>query len=592
MKTAALLRIACLVFLATAVSACRSPRRQWEPQATDTVATTGGGETVTASGAVASGPPRQQLEQLDQVLRQQGFAPTGPAVHGNLVQNGMIAYAVDATPGSCYTLAVIGEQDGQNIDMIVLDPYGRPAAHNVRPDNHPWASFCAGSAGRFIARVQMAAGAGGYFYANYQGPAQRRMELSRFFGQEPEQGPQLAQMDGETQQRLAQLDQQLGGQGFTRVGQPAGIVLGSRELRDFQLSLQQGQCYTFATLGGPGSVDTDLVLNDASGQQLEADSQRNRDSQIRYCAPATGSYALSVRMYEGQGPLFTVGYVQRGAQQTPQTEPVIASTSTAGANLQENFALLDADMRARGYESYGQQTTGQLETGATRNFEIQLEGGRCYAILGVGDGGVRDLDLVLLDQGGTEVDRDIAQDARPTVRVCPERSGNFYMQVRMTGGAGNYVYAPYRWPRGTSGAGLHGLSWVRLSEVTALLSVEGFVPDPGFTPQNGQLRRQGANASHSVELVGGQCYAIVVVGGDGVNDLDITLAEGGNQLASDYGSHNAFPSVRHCATSDARYQVGITASNGSGRYYMQVFSRSTDATSAWSEPSDTTFAQR
>ena len=37
----------------------------------------------------------------------------------------------------------------------------------MRPDNHPWASFCAGTAGRFIARVQMAGGSGGYFYAAY-----------------------------------------------------------------------------------------------------------------------------------------------------------------------------------------------------------------------------------------------------------------------------------------------------------------------------------------------------------------------------------------------------------------------------------------
>ncbi len=591
MNRAAIVRTLALAILVT-LAGCGSPRRQWQPQSGPAVAPTGGGETVTTGGVVGSGGPREQLDQLDGVLRQQGFAPTGPAVHGNLVPNGMIAYAVDAEPNACYALAVFGEQDGQNIDMIVLDPYGRPAAHNVRPDNHPRASFCTSVAGRFIARVQMASGSGSYFYAAYRGPAARRMELSQFFGQEAEQGPQMAQMDAETQQRLATHDQQLQGQGFTRVGQPAGMVLGSRETRDFQLNLQQGQCYTFASFGGPGTVDTDLVLNDASGQQLEADARRDRDSTIRYCAPTTGSYALSVRMYEGQGPLFTVGYVQHNAAQTQQTEPVMATTSTAGATLQENFALLDADMRARGYESYGQQTTGELETGNNRNFEIQLEGGRCYAILAVGDGGVRDLDLVLLDQGGSEIDRDLAQDARPTVRVCPERDGLFYMQVRMTGGSGSYVYAPYRWPRGTSGAGLRGLSWVRLSEVTALLSVEGFVPDPGFTPQNGRLRRQSATASHNIDLVGGQCYAIVVVGGDGVNDIDITLSEGGNQLASDYGSRNAFPSVRHCATHDGRVNVGITAANGSGSYYMQVFSRSTEGNAQWSEPSDRSFAQR
>lgn len=588
-----ILRFATVLLLSALAVACRSPRRQWAPDQGAAVAATGGGQTVTAGGAVASGSPREVLEQLDQILRAQGFAPTGPAVHGNLSPNGLIAYAVDAEAGACYTLAVIGEQDGQNIDIIVLDPIGRPAAHDVRPDNHPWASFCATTAGRFIARVQMAAGGGGYFYAPYQGPAGRRMELSTFFGQQAETGPQLAQMDGETQQRLAQLDQQLGAQGFTRVGQPAGMVLSTRDPRDFQLNLQQGQCYAFASLGGPGSVDTDIVLTDQTGHELEADNRRDRDAVIRYCAPATGSYSLAVRMYEGQGALFTVGYVQNAAQ-AQQAEPVIASTSTAHAGLQESFALLDADMRARGYETYGNQTTAQLGTGETRNFEIQLEGGRCYAILAVGDTSVRNLDLLLLDPSGREVDRDIATDARPTVRVCPESSGNYYMQVRMTDGSGSYVYAPYRWPRGTQGPfGLRGLIYVRMAEVTALLNVEGFEPDPGFTPQNGQLRRQGTSASHNVELTGGQCYAIVVAGGDGVNDLDVTLARGGTQLANDYGSRNAFPSVRHCAAQSGRYTINVTAASGQGRYHVQVFTRSQGGGSAsWDAPGGERHAAR
>jgi hypothetical protein len=381
-------------------------------------------------------------------------------------------------------------------------------------------------------------------------------------------------MDPETQRRLAELDRQLTGQGFVRIGQPMGLVLGRHSQRDFALNLVNGQCYAFAALGGPGSVDTDVMLTDSSGEQLEADTRRDRDAMIRFCASSTGAYSLHARMYDGEGALFTVGYARSGTQQVEaQRQPVIATTSTAGAGLSENVALLDADMHARGYESYGSPTTARLAQGGTRDFEISLDGGRCYAILAVGDTGVRDLDLVLLDARGNEVDRDIAEDARPTVRVCPRESGRFSMRVRMTTGEGSYVYAPYRWPRGTRGPfGLEGLSYVRLAEVTALLSVEGFEPDPGFTPQSGQLRREHARASHDVRL-SGQCYAIVVVGGDGVRDLDITLSRGSTPVASETSSRNAFPSLRHCAEADARYSIGVIAVSGSGRYHVQVFSR-------------------
>jgi len=325
------------------------------------------------------------------------------------------------------------------------------------------------------------------------------MELSSFYGEQPTAEVATAQMDGATQQRLGALDQRMQQSGFSRVGEPAGVVLNTADPRDFQLNLEQGHCYAFATLGGSGAVDTDIFLNDSAGQRLEADTSTARDSSIQHCARVTGSYMLQVRMYQGQGSLFTVGYVQQAALASGQPQqPVMETTSTAGAGLQENFALLDADMRARGYESYGDQTTGRLDASDNRNFEIQLEGSRCYAILAVGDSTVSNLDLLLLDGSGNQVDRDTANDARPTVRVCPRASGNYYMQVQMTAGSGAYVYAPYRWPRGTHGPyGLEGLSWIRLSEVTALLSVEGYNPDPGFTPGNGRLRRQAIDGARS-----------------------------------------------------------------------------------------------
>ena len=273
MNNAHLLRFVELLLIASLVG-CGSPRRQWTPTTAGAGPATGG-TTVAATGVVASGSPREQLEQLDGLLRQQQMQPLGPAVHGNLQTNGLIAYAIDATAGSCYTLAILGEApSGQNIDMVVIDPLGRPAGHHVGSDNHPWVSFCASQAGRFIARVSMASGSGGYFYAHYEGPANRRMELSSFYGETPAAAVQTASMDGQTQQRLVALDQRMSQRGFARVGEPAGLALDNPEPRDFQLNLQQGQCYAFASLGGPGAVDTDIFLNDASGERLQADTAR------------------------------------------------------------------------------------------------------------------------------------------------------------------------------------------------------------------------------------------------------------------------------------------------------------------------------
>jgi hypothetical protein len=280
----------------------------------------------------------------------------------------------------------------------------------------------------------------------------------------------------------------------------------------------------------------------------------------------------------GEGPLFTVVYAQ-GAAQAGDAEvvPVIAETSVAGASIDESFALLDADVRARGYESFGDPQRGQLAEGQEQSYGVALEGGKCYALLAVGDSGVREMVLSLRDAAGREVDRDEASDARPTVRVCPQTTGQYTMAVRLVGGSGSYVYGAYRWPRGTRLGDLAGVLYVRLAEVTALLGVESFMPDPGYSMERGRLRTQGARASHPLRLAGGQCYSVVVVGGEGVRNLDITLAENGTQVASDFGERSAFPSVRHCPSRDTQVSLGVTAAAGSGDYAVQVFSQQAHA---------------
>jgi len=231
-------------------------------------------------------------------------------------------------------------------------------------------------------------------------------------------------------------------------------------------------------------------------------------------------------------------------------------------------------MRARGYESLGTPSHAHLDEGGTQEYEVDLEGNKCYAILAVGDSGVRNLDLMLLDSAGHEVDRDDAADSRPTVRVCPTADGHYRMRVRMMSGVGDYVYAPYRWPRGTHGPfGLAGLIYVRLSEVTALLAVEGFAPDPNYSMERGTLAAEGATDSQELHLSAGSCYSITVVGGDGIHDIDLTLTQGTTQVATDLGVRNAFPSVRQCVSTTGDYRLSVRATSGSGPYVMQIFSR-------------------
>lgn len=526
----------------------------------------------------ASGDARSMLSQFDVYMRQRGFQPVGPAIHNsNLPQNGLIAYAVAAQQNACYAFVAIGEQPGQDINMVVTDPSARQIGYDVRPDNHPYVVRCPGISGRVSTRVQMQSGGGGFYYTVYQGASEQGVDLEQFFTGGSTRNVQTAQIDQATAGRVEEFSQRLATEGFRRVVDPMGFQMTDRQERLVPLNLDSRFCYSFGTFGGTGARDTDVYLIDGANNELASDHGGNMDASLQYCPQQSGSYQLKVTMFAGAGPLFIAGYARAAAPSTPApaggTTQVVAGASVAGAGLEDNFRLLDSDMRARGYESFGEQTRGELAPRAEREIAITLEGGKCYAILAVGDNGVRDLDLILSDSHNREVDRDVEQNPRPVVRVCPTNSGTYSMHLRMFDGQGHFVYSAYRWPRGTRGPfGLRGLMYVRLAEMTQLLSVDQYTPDADFTPAQGTFRAEGETHTHDLQLAANRCYSVLVVGGEGMDDIDAQLTQGRTQLASD-ASRNAFPNVRYCTTQAGTYTLGVRATTGQGAYYYQLFTR-------------------
>lgn len=528
-----------------------------------------GGPSVPGSASGAS--PVERLNIANAHLESQGYQRIGNATHQDISQSGLVAMPVEAQPNQCYTVLALGAT-GSNIDIIVIDPLGQNVGQNVYQDPSPWVHFCATQPGRHLVRVQLASGSGEFYYASYQGNSDP--QLAAVLGGPSSQGGAVAGSD--VISRIAAVNQQLVPQNYQALLQePMGYNLQAGGHDGVALQLVAGTCYRFGAFGGDGVRDVGLAVENSNNEIIQRDNDANRDAIVEYCPVADGRFALNATMVDGSGPLFVTGWRRssgtRPAVNTNTNVNVISATTGGGGGLAESFAALNANITARGYESYGDSANGSLRPGDSRDFPLALEGGKCYAIVAQGDGRVSNLDLVLRDSRGREVDRDVAQDPRPIVRVCPERTGEYTMAVNMAQGGGDFVYQAYRWPRGTRGPfGLNGLIYVRLSEVSALLRQEGYSPSGGIPPGQGSLSRQGARGQHEIELSGG-CVAILVVGGDGVNDLDVSVSSRGAQPVGE-DSRNAFPSVRFCPGA-GNYTVNVEAAGGSGDYFYQVFER-------------------
>jgi hypothetical protein len=86
-------------------------------------------------------------------------------------------------------------------------------------------------------------------------------------------------------------------------------------------------------------------------------------------------------------------------------------------------------MRGQGFSPTDEPVLGTLAQGANEEFELDLEAGSQYFVVGVCDGGCSDLDLVLT-RGSDEVEADRELDDVPMLAIQGQ-SGSFVLSVQM-----------------------------------------------------------------------------------------------------------------------------------------------------------------
>jgi hypothetical protein len=84
--------------------------------------------------------------------------------------------------------------------------------------------------------------------------------------------------------------------------------------------------------------------------------------------------------------------------------------------------------------------TGAGNTGDEADFQVDLQSGRCYTVIGVAEPSITDLDMFLFDPQGSQVAQDQATDNFPIVQACPQTSGSYRVQLKVYAGQGAYAF--------------------------------------------------------------------------------------------------------------------------------------------------------
>lgn len=127
--------------------------------------------------------------------------------------------------------------------------------------------------------------------------------------------------------------------------------------------------------------------------------------------------------------------------------------------MDPRFVTLHNTMAAMGMAQTGSISAGSLAEGTEARIDAALTPGQCYAVVGLGDGGVANLDVVIVDEAGTEVAHDTTQDGSAAVQFCPQYPARYRIAVRMQRGAGGYMVTSWSGAPGGGGGGGYAPSY-------------------------------------------------------------------------------------------------------------------------------------
>jgi len=90
-----------------------------------------------------------------------------------------------------------------------------------------------------------------------------------------------------------------------------------------------------------------------------------------------------------------------------------------------------AQQYAQGLDAVGDDELARLADDAAHDYEVRLDGGRSYRVLGACDTNCRDVDLYVMDPSGQEIGRDVLTDDYPVVEIPNAQDGTYTVRIGM-----------------------------------------------------------------------------------------------------------------------------------------------------------------
>lgn len=352
-------------------------------------------------------------------------------------------------------------------------------------------------------------------------------------------------------------------QGARPSGAPFVDFLLPGDHRTYSFSLPEDGCLGFLVVGHRQVQHLGLRIHAPNGRLLAHDQARGAHAYTRFCGKGGRRFVVEVRMLDGEGEfnlmrlwnappaLDALDAIMASCMHTgdPRPELIDVGPEPLGPPLDVELSAVSKRLSALGYELEGGVLFGGLPERRREVRRVVLDSGHCYALAAVGDGDVEDIDLRLLAvaDSASLVAADVTRRRDAIVKVCPEQTGSYVLDVRMYRGSGKYVVQSFNLqePSDPPPAGVEGATRIPYAEAAAQLRARGMQVDPVAWG----LLQPHTRQSVPLRMHAGRCYAVSAVATPDFagGDLDMSLVdESGRVLAAEIGP-NPHPILFHCS---------------------------------------------
>jgi hypothetical protein len=252
------------------------------------------------------------------------------------------------------------------------------------------------------------------------------LNLSRVFAQEAPGDEALAEKLKKTAEISAN--------NMEMVGEPQFGVLDKRGTTSIEIQLDKARCYTFVVVGDTGVTDLSLTIN-AYDKEVASDRISGKQPLVKWCAPGRVKVEAKLTMYSGSGSYALGVYGEH--QEAPTGAERVGGN---GSDFISNRIRQLHGQFGKGRAAITPVFRGNLSTGNDQIFKVRLKAEHCYTIVSAGSPSVRNLDITLIDENGTELAKDKKTNNFPTVDTepCLRAAGQYKIKVNMFSGFGQF----------------------------------------------------------------------------------------------------------------------------------------------------------